>query len=29
VGGVLLIIGGVWLLAQVLRGGLLDRVGLV
>lgn len=26
--GVLLIIGGVWVLAQVLRGGLLDRLGL-
>lgn len=26
-GGVLLILAGVWLLAQVLKGGLLDRIG--
>jgi hypothetical protein len=27
-GGVLLILAGVWLLAQILKGGLLDRIGI-
>lgn len=28
-GGVVLIIAGVWLLAQVIGGGLLDRIGIL
>ena len=26
--GILLVLAGVWVLAQVLRGGLLDRLGI-